>query len=647
VTAGEQDVTASLTEWSAPEPETVTSSPPTAPCPPPLARRSSGLHPARWSPAPGGALGPLVLEERIGRGGMGEVWRAREAGGAQVAVKLLGHDWAHDPRGETRLRREHEVLDRLDHPALVRPRATGWSPDGRPWFSMDLVPGARTLSVAGREGLPLERALDVLEQVSDALGHAHCLGVFHRDVKPSNILLDDQGRARLVDFGIVRVTGASRLTSTGDVWGTPGFTAPEQIERPDAVGPWTDVFGLGATLHFLLAGEPPKVPVDERPVAALPNDVPPRLAALCRRALAYDHAARPRDGAAFVAELRAARAPAPPSPPPPRRVPPLLLIAAGAGLTLLAVLSGLLPIGPAPAAPGAATALPPAPASSGGAAPAAVASRAGPPDPLPAGLALGTRVGEVVNLADGSVLVWVPAGTLEMGAAEGDSNEGPVHDVPIEGFFLGKVELDWGHFRAFCEATGRELPDRAIPGEPPFTATDEHPVFNVRLSDAMAYCAWAGLRLPSEAEWEWAARGDDPSRIFPWGPALPLDGTRVANFADRTAERLAPEGFGVCTPEYDDGAFWPTPVGSFPAGASWVGCLDLCGNMWEWTSDRWRHYPGAAPASALVPPGEVVQAVRGGSWDNPVRFVHSTHRGASPPSRRATYLGFRVARDGR
>lgn len=172
-------------------------------------------------------------------------------------------------------------------------------------------------------------------------------------------------------------------------------------------------------------------------------------------------------------------------------------------------------------------------------------------------------------------------------------------------------------------------------------------MFNVRLSDALAYYAWAGLRLPSEAEWEWAARGDDPARIFPWGPTLPLDGTRVANFADRTARRLAPEGFGVCTPEYDDGAFWPTPVGAFPAGASWVGCLDLCGNMWEWTSDRWRLYPGAAPAAALVPPGEAVQAVRGGSWDNPVRFVHSTHRGASPPSRRATYLGFRVARDGR
>jgi formylglycine-generating enzyme required for sulfatase activity len=581
-----------------------------------------------------------VLEERIGRGGMGEVWRAREPSGGRVAVKVLAIDWADDPRGEARLLREHAALEKLDHATIVRARASGRAPDGRPWFSMELVPGARTLSAALREGLGVERALDALEDVAEALGHAHRLGVFHRDVKPTNILLDAAGRTRLVDFGIVRILGASRLTSTGDVWGTPGFVAPEQVERLDEVGPWTDVFGLGATLHQVLAGAPPRVPLDLHPELALPPDTPGRLADLCARALSYDHEARPRDGDAFLTELRAARGRA--AKRTPRRLPAALVLGAGAALALLAVSSGLLPIGrPAPAGP------PPQPLATSPETPAvaAVASPAGPrlepPDPLPAGLVLGTRAGEVVNLKDGSVLVWVPGGVLAMGAPEGDSNEGPVHDVSLEGFFIGKVELDWGRFRAFCAATGREAPDATIAGEPPFTAADEHPVFNVRLADALTYCKWAGLRLPSEAEWEWAAKGDDPARTYPWGPTLPLDGTRVANFADLTAQRLAPAGFGVCTPEYDDGAFWPTPVGSYPAGASWVGCLDLSGNVWEWTSDRWRPYAGTAP------PGEPVQAVRGGSWDNPVRFVHSTHRGASPPSTRAPYLGFRVARDAR
>lgn len=627
------------------EPVTIPEPPLGLPPASPLPHEVTGRPAARWSPAPGARLGPLVLEERVGRGGMGDVWRAREPGGGPVAVKLLGLDWANDPRGEARLVREHAALEKLDHPAIVRARATGRAPDGRPWFSMELVAGARTLSVALREGLGLERALDALEDVAEALGHAHRLSVFHRDVKPSNILLDAAGRVRLVDFGLARVLGASRLTSTGDVWGTPGFTAPEQVERPDEVGPWTDVFALGATLHQVLAGTPPRMPLDLHPELALRPDTPPRLADLCARALSFEHEARPRDGDAFLAQLRAARGHKPPRAP--RRIPAVVLLGAGAALALLAVSAGVVPIGRphAPASTPAGPALPPAPLAAEAPEVAAAESStrldAGPPDPLPAGLVLGTRAGEVVNLADGSVLVWVPGGVLAMGAAEGDSNEGPVHDVPLDAFFIGKVELDWGRFRAFCAATDREVPDATIDGTPPFTATDEHPVFNVRLGDALAYCHWAGLRLPSEAEWEWAARGEDPARMFPWGPSLPVDGTRVANIADRTAQRLAPAGFGLCTPEYDDGAFWPTPVGSFPAGASWVGCLDLSGNVWEWTSDPWRHYP------RTTPPGDPVQAVRGGSWDNPVRFVHSTHRGASPPSTRAAYLGFRVARDAR
>lgn len=594
---------------------------------------------ARWAPRPGEVLGDLRLEELIGRGGMGEVWRAREPSGAPVAIKLLGADRADDPRAEARLAREHEALERLDHPTIVRASASGRAPDGRPWFAMELVPGASTLAAALRDGLGLERALDALEHVADAVGHAHRVGVLHRDLKPGNILLDAEGRTRLVDFGIVRVPGGARLTSTGDVWGTPGFVAPEQIERPDEVKPWTDVFGLGATLHQVLAGSPPGVGHALVPIVTLPPDAPPALADLCRRALSYACARRPRDGHAFLAQLRAARMR--PASPARWRARSFGLAGVGAALVwLVAVVPGVggRPGPPLPSSPPSTATLPPLHAEP---AVRVEVSQGELPEPLPPGLVAGTRTNEVVNLKDGSLLVWIPGGVLSMGAAQGNANEAPVHDVHVAGFFMGKFELDWSRFRAFCADTGREAPSARIEGPVPFHASEEHPVFNVRLADALAYCEWAGLRLPSEAEWEWAAKGDDPRRIYPWGPALPLDGTRVANIADRTAQRLAPEGFGLCTPEYDDGAFWPTPVGTYPAGASWAGCLDLSGNVWEWTSDRWRFYPDR-PA-----PGDPVQAVRGGSWDNPVRFVQCTHRGASPPSTRAAYLGFRVAHDAR
>ncbi len=261
----------------------------------------------RWSPGPAVPLGELVLEERIGRGGMGEVWRAREPAGERVAVKLLAIDWATDPRGEARLLREHAALEKLDHPAIVRARASGRAPDGRPWFSMELVQGARTLSAAVRDGLGVERALDALEDVAEALGHAHRLGVFHRDVKPANILLSPEGRAKLTDFGIARKTAnesMASLTATGQGLGTMVYMPPEQISEAKAVDPRADIYSLGVTMFELIAGIPPfKIETveelvrasyeDAAPLTSMRSDCPPQVATIVQHMLKKEPHERP------------------------------------------------------------------------------------------------------------------------------------------------------------------------------------------------------------------------------------------------------------------------------------------------------------------------------------------------------------------
>jgi formylglycine-generating enzyme required for sulfatase activity len=220
-------------------------------------------------------------------------------------------------------------------------------------------------------------------------------------------------------------------------------------------------------------------------------------------------------------------------------------------------------------------------------------------------------------------LVSVPAGQFTMGNDAGDDDEKPAHTVFLDAFEMDQFEVTNEQFRAFVEETGyvseaeqagESFSWRTFAGDKP-----KHPVVLVTWNDAVAYCEWQGKRLPTEAEWEKAARGPD-GFIYPWGNEWMEDKANTE----------------------ESGYRGTTIVGSFPDGASPYGAMDMAGNVSEWTSDWYEAYPGSTFHSAYF--GKKYRAIRGGGWFSDAHLVRSTERSASSVELRNDDVGFRCVR---
>jgi RNA polymerase sigma factor (sigma-70 family) len=248
-----------------------------------LERRLNGAPPA----AEEGLLayGDVVLLRQLGQGGMGKVYRATWRGSdVPVAVKLLRKPLRSHETVAARFREEAALLARLRHPGIVAVHGVGLLPDGGHFLIMDLVEG----SDLGRQTRP--NVADVLRWVAEAaeaIDYAHRMGVVHCDLKPSNLLLRDDGRVLVSDFGLAR----SLEGGDSPRGGTAGFMAPEQADPEGRISPQTDVYGLGAVLRALFPERSPEVD------------------SLCRRCLAADPAKRFASAAELAASLRAAGRP--------------------------------------------------------------------------------------------------------------------------------------------------------------------------------------------------------------------------------------------------------------------------------------------------------------------------------------------------
>jgi serine/threonine-protein kinase len=457
--------------------------------------------------------------ELVKAGGMGAVYRARDRRlNKEVALKqLLGGP---DAWAEERFSAEGEWLSRLRHPAL--PRVTdSFCHDGCRFLVMDLVPGQDLESrVEGQGPLPPERVRDIALQVLEVLDFLHRQDppVLYRDLKPANLILGEDGRVTLVDFGLARTSSGAPVTAVG----TEGYAPLEQYQGRAEVR--SDLYALGATMFHLLTGRRPAPFSYEAPGP----QVPPWLERVLRRAMAPD----PEGRFSSAAEMRAA-----------------LLVPGGA-------------------------------------------SR---------------------RAADGAEMVRVPAGEFRLGATVCPEDLAPAL-VWLDEFWIDRTPVTQAQFRAFVEATGYlprgDWQDWARPG------TEEHPAVGVTWEDARAYCRWADKELPTEEQWEKAARGTD-GRSYPWGEEW--DPRRCHHGQSRPAGMAAfRDGRGTC------------PVGLYPAGASPWGCLDMAGNVWEWTAS-------AGPEDTRV--------LRGGCWANrDPAALRCSSRLWAPPGQAGPLWGFRGLR---
>ncbi len=248
--------------------------------------------------------GRYRLHRELARGGMAAVWEAEDKVlTRRVAIKVLHPHLAGDDGFRTRFRREAVAAAKLAHPHIVTTYDTGRDGDFA-YIVMELVEGTTLARLLKSEGpLPVAKAVDVAVQVADALACAHAHGVVHRDVKPANILLREDGHVKVADFGIAKAGNGDDLTRTGVVMGTAKYLSPEQVSgNPADAG--SDIYALGIVLYEMLAGAPPFVGDTELSTAvarltAAPGslrdrrpDIPRSLEAVVLRSLARDPAAR-------------------------------------------------------------------------------------------------------------------------------------------------------------------------------------------------------------------------------------------------------------------------------------------------------------------------------------------------------------------
>lgn len=229
-------------------------------------------------------------------------------------------------------------------------------------------------------------------------------------------------------------------------------------------------------------------------------------------------------------------------------------------------------------------------------------------------------------------MVLIPAGEFFMGSVEGEglADERPQHRVRIDAFYMDTFEVTVARYEKFLDATGHVRPDFW-----PYDETREYaerPVVGVAWSGAQAYCEWAGKRLPTEAEWEYAARGQD-GRRYPWGDDAPT--VEVANVGKSWSYKF-----------YKDRL---EPVGSHAGGTSPFGMHDMAGNVWEWVADWYdaKYYARSPETDPSGPPDGSMKVLRGGSWNFAGKYSRTSSRLRFEPRHRAADIGFRCARDAR
>jgi serine/threonine protein kinase len=558
-------------------------------------------------------IGKYEIIKELGRGGFGIVYQARDTQlKRMVALKVL-YPYHTDPTFIQRFAREARIAAQFNHSNIVTIYEVGEAA-GQHYLAMAYVEGQTLADLLAKGQFSIEQGLSIIEQIAAALDNIHSQGLVHRDVKPGNIMITRDRRVVLLDFGLVRAAEGTQLTESLMLLGTAEYIAPEQIEQAEEIKPdrRADIYALGVIAYEILVGrlpftasspmkllykhlhEPPPSPTSLKP------DLPPDFEPLLLKALAKTPETRFQLAGELAQALKL------------ERLYQRLQVATDRQnwievLTLGEQITTLEPrfrdVPKLLSRAKATISEVPQPQ------PTRWSSQAHrlPTEPTPLRFQR-LSSDRLIWEKDNKEMVRVPAGGFLYGDKQGKES--------LPEFWIDKTPVTNTEYQHYLEANPKyPVPfvdqdwAKAYNWDPTTRAFPEdkanHPVILISWHDALAYAEWAGKRLPSEEEWEKAARGTD-GRKYPWGDQSPTP--KLCNFGHNVGGT--------------------TPVGHYsPQGDSPYGCVDMSGNVWEWTTSNYNK--GA-------------KVLRGGSWNiNNRKNVRAAGRSINTVSVRNNVIGFR------
>ena len=477
------------------------------------------------------------------------------------------------------------------------------------------------------QNIPVAQAVQIAIEVAQGLSPLHVRGEVHRDIKPSNILFDQQGHARVADLGLVQSRDDKsdrRLTSKpAPQPGGTGYASPEQETSGNLLKPPSDIYSLGVVLFEMLTGRNYTMLKPGTRAASMRKDTPAELDNLLTRMLSKDPEKRPWDGAEAARLLRGVLEE--------KRKPQLWL------LLVLAILLALLWFKscgqtPLPTPAPLIILIPTSTRASMDSIPnlptiereatstptlQVVATPVLTDTPLPSPSPTVGKGSSRIRKKDGMEMMYLPGESFTMSAG------GDEHTVTLDSYWIDKTEVTNAKY-AMCVQTGgcTEPSSKISNSRQSYYLNSQfgnYPVIFVNWNQSKAYCEWAGAKLPTEAQWELAARGQD-GRTYPWGEIIdPSFANYNQNIGDTTE---------VC---------------QYEKGNSPYGLCDMAGNVWEWVGDWYGNYPTAPVANPSGPLTGQFRVLRGGSWSNIDHSIRAANRYSYSPSRADYGFGFRCA----
>jgi len=511
----------------------------------------------------------------LGEGGMGVVYKANDSILKQeVALKTLLPAFVQHEEALTRFINEVKVSLMLNHPNIIRVFDIRKMAELY-YMTMQFIEGFSLYDWMQEETeRDIGQVLEILKKICAGLEYAHRMGTFHRDIKPANIMMTKQGGVFLVDFGLAKLAdGVGNITRMGGA-GTPNYMAPEQ-KRGGEIDQRADTYAMGVMSFEMFTGELPKLTM----ASQLNPKLNTKVDEVLTKAMASDPEDRYGNILGFIQDLEDAL---------------ITRAAPKEAATMLEGAEGATVFDGATAMEGA-TVMEEAPEEA-------------KPEP---------SAESVANM------IMVSAGHFWMGSSLKETkneSEKPRHRVYMPTFYIDKYPVTNQEYREFLKET--EYPDPLFWADPQFN-NPMQPVVGVSWNDAVEYAKWANKRLPTEAEWEKAAKGED-NLFYPWGNEFKDGMSNVDYVMAQTSQ-----------------------VEEFSSGASPYGCIDMIGNVWEWCSDWFdeKYYATSPPKNPQGPKKGKTRVIRGSAWDTISFNARNAFRFFADPETKNQTIGFRCVLD--